>query len=132
MPIESIETAALELRAEETESGIHILADLHVTNTDNILTYAPFNDFLLQSVQDLGLHTLGHLFYDFQPSGFTGVVCLSESHVSIHTFPEKKYLTIDIYLSNHTMDNSPKGRKLFKAIHHFFSPVKLTYKEIAR
>lgn len=31
-------------------------------------------------------------------SGFTGVLLLSESHMSIHTFPEKNYAAIDVFM----------------------------------
>jgi len=30
--------------------------------------------------------------------GVTGLVCLSESHISIHTWPEEKYAAIDIFM----------------------------------
>ena len=29
--------------------------------------------------------------------GITGVVIIAESHISIHTYPEKNYVTIDVY-----------------------------------
>jgi len=33
----------------------------------------------------------------FDPQGFTTIYLLSESHISIHTFPENNYAAIDIY-----------------------------------
>ena len=33
----------------------------------------------------------------FSPQGFTIIYLLSESHISIHTFPENQYLAFDIY-----------------------------------
>jgi S-adenosylmethionine decarboxylase len=34
---------------------------------------------------------------EFTPQGITAVCLLSESHLSIHTWPEKKYAAIDIF-----------------------------------
>jgi len=36
-------------------------------------------------------------FYKFSPQGVSGLVVVSESHISIHTWPEKGYAAIDVY-----------------------------------
>ncbi len=36
-------------------------------------------------------------FHRFPPSGVSGVVVISESHLSVHTWPEVKYMALDIY-----------------------------------
>jgi len=33
----------------------------------------------------------------FEPYGFSVIYLLSESHMSIHTFPEKNYIAFDLY-----------------------------------
>ena len=33
----------------------------------------------------------------FEPEGFSILYLLSESHMSIHTFPEKNYIAFDLY-----------------------------------
>ncbi|MBU4269654.1 adenosylmethionine decarboxylase [Candidatus Dependentiae bacterium] len=33
----------------------------------------------------------------FEPHGITGMIILAESHISAHTWPEKKYIAIDIF-----------------------------------
>ncbi|MDR2411800.1 MAG: S-adenosylmethionine decarboxylase [Candidatus Peribacteria bacterium] len=33
-------------------------------------------------------------------------MCLTESHISIHTWPESKFLTLDVYVCNYNDDNS--------------------------
>ena len=40
------------------------------------------------------LKTIEH---EFEISGITLIYMLSESHISIHTFPERNYAAIDIY-----------------------------------
>jgi len=36
-------------------------------------------------------------FHKFAPQGVSGVVIISESHLSIHTYPEHGYAAIDIF-----------------------------------
>jgi S-adenosylmethionine decarboxylase len=36
-------------------------------------------------------------FFKFSPTGVSGVVIVAESHISIHTWPEKGYAALDVY-----------------------------------
>jgi S-adenosylmethionine decarboxylase len=36
-------------------------------------------------------------FHQFHPVGVSGVVVISESHLTIHTFPEHGYASLDVY-----------------------------------
>jgi S-adenosylmethionine/arginine decarboxylase-like enzyme len=40
----------------------------------------------------------------FEPQGRTIVYVLSESHFTVHTYPEHNYLTLDIYICNPAYD----------------------------
>lgn len=40
----------------------------------------------------------------FKPQGATVLVLLSESHLSIHTYPEKGYAALDCYTCGHEVD----------------------------
>lgn len=42
----------------------------------------------------------------FEPQGFTILYLLSESHLSIHTFPEKSFLSFDLYTCREYKDNT--------------------------
>ena len=33
----------------------------------------------------------------FQPQGCSGIILISESHISFHTFPEKQFVALDFY-----------------------------------
>jgi len=49
---------------------------------------------------------LGKLTHLFTPQGCSLVYLLSESHISVHTFPEKNYLAMDIYTCREYPDNA--------------------------
>ena len=43
---------------------------------------------------------------DFEPFGTTVVFILSESHFTLHTYPEHAYMSIDLYVCNFELDLS--------------------------
>lgn len=42
--------------------------------------------------------------HQFEPQGATVLVMLSESHLTIHTYPEKGFAALDCYTCGHTVD----------------------------
>ena len=45
---------------------------------------------------DMGVRS--SFFYRFSPSGVSGVVIVSESHISVHTWPENRYAALDVFV----------------------------------
>ncbi len=43
-------------------------------------------------------------FHKFSPQGVSGVVVISESHLTIHTWPELGYAAIDVFTCGDTVD----------------------------
>lgn len=43
------------------------------------------------------LHIIGERFHSFKPQGFTGILLLSESHISIHTWPENELAVLSFF-----------------------------------
>lgn len=37
------------------------------------------------------------LIHEFNPHGLSGVIVIAESHIAVHTWPEKDYAAIDIF-----------------------------------
>jgi len=87
-----------------------------------------FNKF----IAGLGLQKVGEVYHDFPEGGFTGVVCLTESHVSIHTWPEFGIATFDVFLSNFHKDNAPAVRSFFQQTIDAFAATVITQQEIMR
>jgi S-adenosylmethionine decarboxylase len=44
-----------------------------------------------------GFTVVGRAFHQFEPHGSTGVLVLSESHFSAHTYPELNKIYIDVF-----------------------------------
>ena len=54
--------------------------------------------FAAEQVADkVGLKILGSRSHSFDPHGQTAVFLLSESHMSFHTWPEKRFIAFDLF-----------------------------------
>jgi S-adenosylmethionine decarboxylase len=70
------------------------------------------------------LHRFSH---KFEPQGVTTVYALAESHISVHSFPEKGSCAIDVYTCGE-MD-SMKGMQI---LIDFFNPEEVHIQKIER
>ena len=120
-------TADLEKRSSALSPklpGLHLLGDLY----DCACGPAPMfdRDWLrrrcLSLIRGAGLTATGDYFHSFEGGGVTGAVVLSESHLSIHTWPEHRYATLDVYVCNYSCDNRNKARQLFDQLLETFAP----------
>ena len=115
-------------------NGLHLIGDLTGCRCapEILLDGNRFRELCLKMVRDAGLTVMDATFHQFEGSGFTGTVVLAESHLAIHTWPEKKGLTLDIYVCNFSGDNSEKARSLFSALVAHFQPTESATHEIDR
>ena len=100
--------------------GLHIVANLGTTEATALNQFSEFRYFIDTCIVDLSLTKVGEVYHNFEGAGYTGVVCLTESHLSIHTWPENKYLTFDVFLSNHLKDNRSITHELYRRVVQFF------------
>lgn len=67
-----------------------------------------------------------------EPGGITGTILLAESHLAIHTWPERRGVTLDVYICNFTDDNTGKAEQLFEALTLAFRPKNQVVNRITR
>lgn len=86
---------------------------------------AALRNHCLRVVNDAGLTIVGDRFHQFgEGNGITGVVLLAESHLAIHTWPERGYVTLDVFVCNLNCDNNHKAKYLFNDLISAFSPTR--------
>ena len=112
--------------------GTHIIASLSTKTGQLLQSYEPLQSAIDGWIADHHLTKLGEVYHNFNPQGFTAVVCLSESHMSFHTWPEYNRINLDIYLSNHEKNNDGTVCKLYAAIKTFFNAEVLTEQTLKR
>jgi S-adenosylmethionine decarboxylase len=79
--------------------GQHLILDIY-TEINNYKLISMRNTMLqlTQTIEDSGLTIIGNRYHHFGDGfGFTGVIILSESHFSIHTWPEHGFCAIDLF-----------------------------------
>jgi len=114
--------------------GLHIVANLYRCKGDAryLTDGASLRRFCLDSIEKAGLAALGDLFHQFDGGGTTGCVVLAESHVAVHTWPELKSVTLDVYVCNYTRDNSARARRVVDDLAALFQPEDLVRHEVPR
>jgi S-adenosylmethionine decarboxylase len=113
-------------------SGLHILANLGCSQTDLLNDFKPTQALFESLIERFNLQKVGEVYHNFQCGGFTAVICLTESHLSIHTWPEHNYFTFDIFLSNYMKDNSHTTKEFYQCVVDFFSATVLDEKFVNR
>lgn len=79
--------------------GRHGLLDLYGCNEHLLRDAAALQSVLHQAALHSGATVLGGHFHTFGGGGgVSGVLLLAESHISIHTWPERQFAAVDIFL----------------------------------
>ncbi len=98
--------------------GKHYIADLYGVNADIITKESDVRELVEEIVQAAGLTKIQSLYKQFNPHGVTGIVLISESHVSIHTWPEYNLVNLEVF----TCGDPAKANQAFKLFLERFSP----------
>ncbi len=78
-------------------AGTHLLLDLW--GASNLTDPASIDAALRAAAEAAGATILHGHFHHFSPNGgVSGVLVLAESHISIHTWPERDFAAIDIFM----------------------------------
>ena len=77
--------------------GQHLIIEFTNCNKQKIHNLEILDDFFSQEILKYDLIILQKSSHKFQPHGVTMLYLLSESHLSIHTWPEYRYLAFDLY-----------------------------------
>ena len=119
--------------------GLHLTADLHDCACDAawLLDAERLGAWCVQAVRDAGLQPVAQLFHSFPataegPGGVTATVLLAESHLCLHTWPERRGVTADVYVCNFGADHSAKARALMDAVVARFAPGRSALRSVLR
>ena len=81
--------------AKIQQAGIHLILDLW--GAQNLNSMSKIKKLLTESVKACGATLLKTELHQFSPQGISGIAVIAESHISIHTWPEKGYAAMDIF-----------------------------------
>ena len=126
IPSKNISKDHFIIENKQEYAGHHILLDLwHIEFNNSIKT---LKKIILESIKISGATLLHlHLHRFGKEQGISGVAVLAESHLSVHTWPERGYIAFDIFMCG---DTNPQlaAEYLIKT----FKPKKEILKKIKR
>ena len=108
--------------------GTHVLAELFGVPEQKLSEVSVVREIMHAIMRESGFAAVGETFHQFEPQGVTGIILLSESHFSIHTWPEKQMLAADIF-SCSGRENALRALKLLES---HFQPQEIKHKVVER
>jgi S-adenosylmethionine decarboxylase len=82
-----------------TTAGRHVLADFKGVDVHLLRDAVLLEQFIRAAALTCGATVLACHFHRFGVGqGVTGVALLAESHISIHTWPEYEFASLDVYM----------------------------------
>jgi len=84
--------------------GHHYIVEASECDPKIIGSVEKVQQILVKAAEEAGAQVWSISFSKFPPKGVSGVVVISESHISTHTWPEHKYAAFDIYTCGDAID----------------------------
>jgi S-adenosylmethionine/arginine decarboxylase-like enzyme len=106
------------------DGGIHLLGEWHGCKGPRRLleTKLDLRALCLAAANDAGVTVVGDQFHQTAPSGITGTVLSIESHVTIHTWPDRDAVVLDVFVGDRGGDPRVRARELYEALRDRFAP----------
>lgn len=114
-------------------TGIQIIFDIFGCDCEQIENQAYLIKVMETLTELLGTNILTENCHKFLPQGISLVLIISASHITVHTWPENQYISIDIFtcagtdidfiaiekfLKNNLICNSIKCQKIYRGINN--------------
>lgn len=108
--------------------GTHILGEFYGVSFEKLNNIDFLEAVVSESITKSGVVCNGIVVKKFVPNGVTLLALLSESHISLHTYPEYDALFMDVFTCGSKCD--PKA--IIDVFKKYFNPTKESVKEILR
>ena len=84
--------------------GRHVLAEFYGCPEELLNNLKQVENDMVSAAKKAGADVREVVFHEFAPQGLSGVVVISESHLTIHTWPELGYAAVDVFTCGETVD----------------------------
>jgi S-adenosylmethionine decarboxylase len=96
--------------------GRHVIAELWNCNEEKLNDMMYIEQVFVDAALRAGAEVREVAFHKFAPHGVSGVVIISESHLTIHSFPEHGYASIDVYTCGDRIDPNVAAQFIVDAL----------------
>ncbi|MDN5304585.1 MAG: S-adenosylmethionine decarboxylase [Fusobacteriaceae bacterium] len=77
--------------------GRHILVEYYNCDEEILKNVEVIEELMNEAARVAGATIVNSVFHHFNPWGVSGAVIISESHLTIHTWPEYGYAAVDLF-----------------------------------
>ncbi len=84
-------------QSTRTPLGRHILVEYYDCDPAALNDAALIRNAMEEAARKAGATVISSHVHRFSPQGVSGVTIIAESHLTIHTWPEKGYAAVDIF-----------------------------------
>ena len=108
-------------------AGTHIIVDFWGLDKEELKDEKVLEEGMTHAAIQAGATILYSYLHPFPGGGVSGVLVLAESHISVHTWPERDYAAFDIFMCG---DADP--RKALEVLKEFFVPERVVVGSLKR
>ena len=119
---------ANEIETFHQYTGDHLIANYLDCDEESLNNTKELKEVMKKAAEDAGATVLEVSEKHFSPSGYSAIILLSESHASIHTYPEYNACFIDFF----TCGSSCSPRKFHENLIKYLQPKKVVKKIFIR
>lgn len=100
--------------------GVHLILDLYecdlgaLPETEDGL--GKLKDHISDLLKEHSLTEVGNVYHYFGPQAFTATICLAESHLTFHTWPEDRYVSVDLFVCNRRNERTREAEDLTRIL----------------
>ncbi|MGG7177319.1 adenosylmethionine decarboxylase [Clostridium paraputrificum] len=84
--------------------GRHILVEFYNCDCDILGDHNEIEEYMCEAARKAKATIVTSCFHKFNPWGVSGAVIIQESHLTIHTWPEYGYASVDLYTCGESVD----------------------------
>lgn len=108
--------------------GKHVTVDMYGCSFDVLDNMEYIKNAITTAVEEANMTLLDFSYYKFDPQGLTALALLTESHMSVHTYPELGYAAVDVF----TCGDHTHPEKAVAVLKKFLKPEKTKTTNIKR
>jgi spermidine synthase len=109
--------------------GNHIIAEFIYCSKKILNDKEKIEEVLRNGIKNSGLSLVSLHTHKFSPMGITSIAIISESHIAIHTFPEARHASIDIFTCS---PEEEKAKNLLNFLIKAFKPKTMRIGDVCR
>lgn len=121
-------SAHLSANEEYAFCGKHFIASYSGCNQEALNDYRRLEEVMLEAARASGATILNSSKHVFSPNGLTMVILISESHASIHTYPEFQSCFVDLF----TCGDRCSSDRFDQVLRDYLTPEKVSTHSLIR